>query len=58
LGKTLKFWVVTTKLWDWTKEKFLKEELIVLPIILEFVQLFRNIVAAAPENQNQALYVF
>ncbi|CAG8458121.1 1396_t:CDS:2 [Funneliformis mosseae] len=55
LGNKFQFWIVTTKLWEWSKEKFLKEELIVLPIVLELVRLFRNIVAAVSENQNQAL---
>ncbi|CAI2164435.1 13383_t:CDS:10 [Funneliformis geosporum] len=55
LGNIFKFWRVITKLWEWSKEKFLKEELIVLPIVLELVRLFRNIVAEVSENQNQAL---
>jgi hypothetical protein len=57
LGQVSQFWIVATKLWDWASEKLLKEELAVLPIILELVRLFRNIVVAVAENQNQALYV-
>ncbi|CAB4442970.1 unnamed protein product [Rhizophagus irregularis] len=55
LGQESQFWIVTTKLWDWTSERLLKDELSVLPIISELVRLFRNIVAAVLENQNQAL---
>ncbi|RIA84548.1 spinocerebellar ataxia type 10 protein domain-containing protein [Glomus cerebriforme] len=55
LGQASQFWIIITKLWEKTSENLLKEELSVLPIILELVQLFRNIVAAVSGNQNQAL---
>jgi hypothetical protein len=57
LGQESQFWIVTTRLWDQTSEKLLKDEFSVLPIVLELVRLFRNIAAAVLENQNQALYV-
>ncbi|GBB96696.1 hypothetical protein RclHR1_02810014 [Rhizophagus clarus] len=55
LGQESRFWIVTTKLLDQTSEKLLQDELSVLPIVLELVRLFRNVVAAVLENQNRAL---
>ena len=55
LGKAAQFWIVTTGLWNWANERLINEELIDLSIVLELVRLFRNVVVAVSENQNQAL---
>ncbi|CAJ0750902.1 521_t:CDS:10 [Entrophospora sp. SA101] len=46
---------VTTEIFSWAmKELSTKEDSLILPLILQLIQTFRNVIAQIQENQNQA----
>ncbi|CAH1764048.1 6016_t:CDS:10 [Entrophospora sp. SA101] len=55
IGKNENFWRVTTEIFSWAmKELSTKEDSLILPLILQLIQTFRNVIAQIQENQNQA----